>query len=262
MAEAIIAYFRAGKLGAREEDSQDRARGLEQRGSARCAVADGVSSAFRSGEWAARLVDSFLGLGVGAAPRLRADDLDDWFGRVQQDWNDRPPPPPTTPYAAEKARKAKGGSYATFVGCEIEGLESPEPRWAAAAIGDSVAFHVRDGVLLEHFPPVSEFGPNPAAISTRPERRAWMRRELLVRPAGEDPMRIGDLLFLATDAVAAWLLKQQCPQLWHRLAALDHPDVFAAWMTQCRRARTMDDDDVTLLRVEIAAGTNWLKVAL
>ncbi len=259
MAEAITAHFRDGKLFKSVETSQDRARSREDRRTARCAVADGATRAFRSEDWAARLVDSFLGFGVDGPIRLDPHDMDSWLGRMQQDWVDRPPPPPPHPPAPQNLAKR---SSATFLGCQIDGLDTRAPRWSVVAMGDSVLFHVRDGELLQQFPEISEFNNHPATISTRADLLEEMRTDLhFVTARDTAPLRHGDRLYLATDEVAKWIIRWQSPGLWGELAQLVNPDFFTAWMTQLRETRTMEDDDVTLLRVEIAmAGAEWVAV--
>jgi hypothetical protein len=79
-------------------------------------------------------------------------------------------------------------------------------------------------------------------------------------------LRVGDVLFLATDALAHWMVQrdEQDPhRLWTALSVLDHDYLFAQLVSQARAAQEMKNDDVTLLRVQvIAAPAEFLVVCL
>jgi hypothetical protein len=66
----------------------------------------------------------------------------------------------------------------------------------------------------------------------------------------------GDLLFLATDALAQWLLlvaPDDGLQLWALLDDLDHDATFAALVADQRATGRLHNDDVTLLRVRVSS---------
>src|SRR5206468_10642512 len=112
---------------------------------------------------------------------------------------------------------------------------------------------VRGGSLLTHFPPIdtADFGLSPSGISTRPAAVPQMLAEL---ECSSGPVRPDDLLFVATDAMAHWMLaeiaRDQAP-LWTLLAELDHDATFAALVADQRAAGRLRNDDVTLLRVQL-----------
>jgi hypothetical protein len=226
----------------------------------RCIVADGATEAYDARRWVEHLVASFV---ADSGPDLTHDGLRAWFERVQRMWVAGAPAGFATVIEEHKFRAE--GSFATFVGCRLTGLDGPDARWEAAALGDSVLFHVRDGWLVTHFPPigVDDFGLSPAGVGTHPGAIPAMLSGLEL---ANGRVRAGDLLFLATDALAHWLLLEsaQDPRaVWAVLTGLDHDATFAALVTDQRAAGRLRNDDVTLLRVElVTAGPRALVVSL
>ncbi|WP_322778198.1 hypothetical protein [Frankia sp. Cas4] len=215
----------------------------------RYVVVDGATEAYDAIRWVAQLVGSFV---ADTGPDLTPDGLCAWFEQVQRLWVAEAPARFAT--VIEEHKFHTQGSFATFLGCRLTGLDGPRARWEAAALGDTVLFHVRAGRLLTHFPPidVDDFGLSPDGIGTRPEALGPMLRALELA-SGE--VRAGDVLFIATDALAQWLLLETGrdeASLWAALAGLDHDAAFAAIVADQRAAGRMRNDDVTLLRVQLA----------
>jgi hypothetical protein len=213
---------------------------------ARLVAVDGATEAFDSVRWVHQLVSSFLG-DDGRPPALRAADLDVWFGRMQQRWVDEAPRQFANIFAERAFHDA--GSFATFLGCEVAGLGGPGPTWRAAAVGDTVLFHVRDGVAIAQFPRMAagDFGINPDGVFTLPSQRNRMRAGLAF---GDGALEVGDVLYLATDALAAWLVNADA-DVWRDLAGLEHWRVFRWMVADLRRRGALKNDDVTLLRAAV-----------
>ncbi|ONH31121.1 hypothetical protein [Pseudofrankia asymbiotica] len=226
----------------------------------RYVVVDGATEAYDAIRWVEHLAGSFV---AETGPDLTPDGLRAWFEQVQRLWAAEAPARFTTVIEEHKFRSE--GSFATFLGCRLTGLDGPRARWEAAALGDTVLFHVRAGRLLTHFPPidVDGFGLSPAGIGTRSAALGPMLRGLELA-SGE--VRAGDVLFVATDALAQWLLREVARDeaaLWTALAGLDHDAAFAAIVADQRAAGRMHNDDVTLLRVRlVTAESRALVVSL
>jgi hypothetical protein len=214
----------------------------------RLVAVDGATEAYDSIRWVGQLVGSFLGP-EGPSVRRR-DEIDAWFGRMQRRWVDEGPAQFASFFEARKFQDS--GSFATFLGCELHEVGRAEPRWYAAALGDTVLFHIRDGHLLAQLPALSarDFGLNPDGVSTQPAQRERMSQRLCF---GDGRLRVGDLLFLATDAVAACLIGAVAAgrDCWTELSAVEHPREFRRWVAHRRHSGEMKNDDVTLLRAEI-----------
>lgn len=155
-----------------------------------------------------------------------------------------------TPWYVQEA--AARGSFATFLGLQF--TETPdERRWRALAVGDACCFQVRGTELIEVFPlsDPDEFDSSPALLSSQVFRGSHGGHHLQVRTGS---VQTGDVFYLATDAVAEWLLGRVRfePDVWEGLADLDH-EGFAALVEDARRAGEMGDDDSTLLRAVVGA---------
>ncbi len=112
-------------------------------------------------------------------------------------------------------------------------------------------FQVRDGQLLTSFPIATsgEFGSHPVLVPTNPAREDFAALRVAV-----GPWQPGDVFLLASDALAAWFLREheRGTLLWP-LPLVDGRErdaVFAAWIDELRRAHALRNDDVTLVRVE------------
>jgi hypothetical protein len=218
----------------------------------RFAVADGATQGFGSARWAQQLVAGFVGADRAVRPpALSSPALGEWFESMQVRWRHDPRLAGASELQLIKLEEV--GSLATFLGCEITGLDGSRPRWNAVALGDTVLFHVRDHRLVAQFPRIAaeDFGFNPDGVHTKPEAIAGMLDRLLV---GMGELADGDLLYVATDAFAQWMVEaigRDHRSLWNVLAQVDHPDTFRTLVADRRRAGEMNNDDVTLLRARV-----------
>jgi hypothetical protein len=240
----------------------------------RCAIADGASESAFANVWARLLVRGF------GRRRMR-------LGRLRRLWQRATSGRPLPWYLETKILH---GAHAAFVGLSIREASpngqvteepAPEPAappewielppadetpvgsdeagsWRALAVGDSCLFHVRGGELLLVGPlgASDQFGNTPALLSSRSPDR--IRR-------GADDVNVlsgawqsGDNFYLATDALAQWLLAIQeagrppWVKLGELCAAGDTP-TFVRLVEELRALGDLHNDDTTLLRVEVAA---------
>lgn len=217
----------------------------------RFAVADGATQGFASARWAQQLVAGFVGADdPQSTPALTRDALYRWVGTAQGRWRDDPRSAEAS--SLQRIKLETVGSFATFLGCELSGVDGSRPRWTAVAIGDSVLFHVRRLELLTQFPniPADGFGYNPDGLSTRPQALEETFARLAV---GQGELADGDRLYLATDAFAHWMVRHAGDLLWTVLDRLEHPAAFRRLVADQRRAGAMTNDDVTLMRVRVTS---------
>jgi hypothetical protein len=149
-------------------------------------------------------------------------------------------------YAEEKARH---GAFSSLLGFCLE----PEDRgWRALAVGDSCLFGVRDNALAEAFPlsRSTEFHSRPILLSTVDRANAGIASA--VRET-EGLARPGDLILLMTDALAAWFLAEVelRRRPWVLLDRIGTPEEFEQFIDRMRDSRSMRNDDVTLLKIEV-----------
>lgn len=218
----------------------------------RFVVTDGATETYESRRWVDYLVGSFMSADRTCAtgwPDIERGSIGAWFKAMQDQWWAAPH---ATRDAIEKL-KLRQGTLATFVGGQITGLNTATPVWQAATLGDSVLFHVRDGNLITQVPELraADFASTPEGISTLPEKLGRMSEQLQIRDGYLEP---GDMIFVATDAFAKWMVTRveaRDRALWPLLGELTHPSVFDQLVAKERRNAAIKDDDVTLLRIRI-----------
>lgn len=221
---------------------------------ARFALADGASSAWRAGDWAAELVAAWV-MTPPSKPRSggRVEAFGRWLDALRRTSTLSAEPSVPQAWFAEAA--AERGAYAAFLGLALTGLGGRRPRWTATAVGDVCLLHVRgDGLLLAT--PVDD----PAAFGSHPDLLSSLTGAPIPDPVvAEGSLRAGDMLLLATDAVAAFLLRLDRLHpaadgaLWATVRRLDTPG-FLRLATEGIAAEQLERDDLTLVRIVMDQG--------
>jgi len=155
----------------------------------------------------------------------------------------------------QKARLADG-AFSTLLWIELTESEDRATTLRAFALGDTCLLHLRGGKVLRSFP-IEEsrmFGTEPPLLGSAPRQTA----DSLVFDTLEDICEPGDLLVLATDAVAAWCLQQLeagrplgLDSLWDMA-----PEDFERWITRLRGQQQMRYDDATVILLRNHATEN------
>ena len=213
----------------------------------RAAVADGATEAMLSGLWARCLVKAVCSSASPWPPdrmleRARAYWQTERNGYLAEREGCRP----LKWY--EETGLAKGSLAALcWVECQSKSsLFSRKGSYAAAAVGDVCLFHVRRGRLLESFP--LSVG---ATFCNRP---ALLATDAVVAPSfgmKRGYWRSGDVLLLASDALAAWLLANAAvPPVWERIVGTRSNESFSKFVAAARRRGELRNDDVTLLLIK------------
>jgi hypothetical protein len=216
----------------------------------RSAVADGTSTTSFSGIWAQQLVLSFASgrLEGGVLPTSLRPLQGRWLRKAQARLRGR-----ALSWYADA--KLKQGAASTLLGLDLRAAEPKQTtcRWRVMAVGDSCLAHVRQDRLLEFFPfaRVEDFTNHPDLISTRAD--AVERFDVKIR---EGEAAAGDSFYLMTDALAKWFLKEtdNGEKPWEVLRGFEaYPEgqAFSDWVRDRRQADAMDDDDVTVLRLDL-----------
>ena len=207
----------------------------------RVAVADGATESSFAKLWAVLLAESFVRSELAGA---------EFFERLEPArrlWRRRLAGRPLPWFATEKAAQ---GAFAAFLGVQIDAHQN---RWTALAVGDCCLMQV-DNVgkgmrVVKAFPlqKSSQFTMSPYLIGSRSNGELKDERIQITKGS----LRDGDMLLLATDALAAWLLKQHegGRPLWHWIyRKLGTPESFAA-MVAYGRKNGLRNDDFTLVRI-------------
>jgi hypothetical protein len=148
------------------------------------------------------------------------------------------------------------GAAATFLGVSLQ-IQTNTIR--CIALGDTCLFllrpnKARSNWTLELSVPMdssARFNDRPPLLSSRPDDNAATLFPYF--QVAEYPFLEGDILLMATDALAQWLLSQieQRQSEWLILLKLRDPQHFIAFINAQRQNTQMIDDDTTLLIVPL-----------
>ena len=219
-------------------------------GPAKIALSDGASeSAFARG-WAQILTRAFIYCPPDL-PGLDDTSLNLWLGQGAMEWH-RMVPWERIPWHGEA--KTRYGSLATLLGMNIS--QTPEPtgayKWRAVAVGDCCLFVVRDNALMLSFPlqDSGQFNNAPPLICSNPANNgrlwSWVRRE-------DGECLPGDLIVLASDALACWILQQNESggRPWQTLLSLGSDVEWDDWVLARRNDLSMRNDDTTFIAIKV-----------
>jgi hypothetical protein len=241
--ECDIKVFSCPKLGNSLEEYEDAwaHRPTRTPVGIRVAVADGATESSFAKLWAVLLAESYV-----RSPVIGAE----FFARLKPArhlWRRKLAGRPLPWFASEKAEQ---GAFAAFLGVQIDAHKN---RWTALAVGDCCLVQVDDVGkrmrVVGMFPlqKSSQFTMSPYLIGSRSNGESPDERIQICTGS----LRDGDMLLLATDALAAWLFKQheEGRPLWKWLyRKLSTPESFAALVAYGRK-NGLRNDDFTLVRV-------------
>ncbi len=243
----------------------------------RCyAVADGVADSFVPGPWARIIAKRFVERNGKFANK---EDFQAWLLDCSQQWQswieNRWVPTMHATYAMHAQHEPNGvwqdnllhdlqqGAQTTLVGCSlVSNTEEHDLPTSATvfAIGNSEFFlfspnHSGGYEIAETFPfsDPNEFASCPDTLVTaqRTEllERAWVRRKTM-----NINVFSGDIIVLATDALAKWLLMRvyQNSNKWLSLLTSNSAAEFEQRVREELHNGQLEDDDLTLLVIPIA----------
>jgi len=232
-AVADITVFRAAKRGQSWAEYEDAAAASSpERLPLHAAVADGATESAYARRWAQILAAGW----VEHAPRA-PDELVQAVPAWRQSWQRD---------ASEKTRgqpwyavaKIEQGAFAALLGLTLH----PSGAWHALGLGDCNLFHLRDDTVRLAWPL-----QDPDAFSHRPELLSSRSSPSEMTPdATQGTWTAGDTFLLASDAVAAWLLRVG-PPAGRTLDAAS----FAPRIRQARGDGALRNDDATLVRISL-----------
>src|SRR6202163_4226199 len=227
-----VATCVTSKLGEEADACEDVIRVRDLADGGRIGASDGATTSSFSREWATRLAEWFTRRTSHPDPEAiwRIVPL---LGRV---WGGDVESGPLRWHAEKKLPQ---GAFATLLGVTVTNR-----RWVAVALGDTCLFHVRKTELLASFPYTSsdDFAARPVlASSVQPATP-----ELMEHIAhAEGTLADGDMIVVATDALAHWLLRnaEVGQPAWDLFRSGDEAHL-AAVVDQERTDRRMRNDDV------------------
>lgn len=213
----------------------------------RCAVSDGATQTSFSRLWAKLLVNE----STQFKPSLKR--LGDAIHNAQLSWTNEIAKYDLPWHAEEKVKK---GAFATLLWLSINKLDDTGGTYKALALGDSNLFVIRKESLHISFPiqDSQRFGNDPILISSIPARNENMAERINIL---DDAWFVGDEFFLATDALAYYLLKkfEQNESFFSSLKEIlikqmVHYDSFQSWIQSLRENNELKNDDTTLIWIK------------
>lgn len=232
------------KLGNRESDCEDSfSFRTRQR---KFAIADGVSASIFSDIWARSVTNSAVTgkYDFFSDPNQFILDLmqkarEKWYGKIK--WE-------SLPWYLKN--KAVSGSYTTLVGLQF--AKSGEHfEYSSFAVGDSVLFHWIDGNDYSSYPLTTpqEFNNTPSLVWSGKGHPMPLQFKLkapkIISHSGK--LKQGETIFLATDAVAKWLMEYNRFSEVHEL--MDSSFEMTELFTREINAKRMRNDDTTLVSI-------------
>jgi len=212
----------------------------------RCAVADGATEASFSASWARLLIRAYCKGQWGGRRMFRT------LARLQTVWRQELDALQLPWYAEEKLRS---GAFASLLGFTLVApFEENGGGWMAEAVGDSCLFQVRSDEVITAFPMsrAAEFNSRPHLIGSIASSNEHLLEHVRKARGGWEP---GDIFYLMTDALACWFLNRveagDQPWLELTIAGAGGQSSFAAWIDHLREERSIRNDDVTLLQVNV-----------
>jgi hypothetical protein len=147
------------------------------------------------------------------------------------------------------------GAQTTIIACQVMAQADDGVQVDLAAVGDAVALHARPAgagwELVTAFPITdpAAFGVQPGTLPTSGDpiwqARAWADLRRLTLTAQPE-----DVMLLATDTLAGWILRDPAGRI-ARLLALPDAVAYETLIAEERQSGEMNDDDMTLLIVPI-----------
>lgn len=203
------------------------------------ALADGASESYDSQAWARLLAQAYT---------IDQQVSAQWVAERVRTYSDS-----TDVASLSWSRQAafERGSFATLLGLELapNGLEVD-----VLAIGDSLAVHVRDGLMVASFPfkfP-EEFDARPQLMSTLSTANAFVvAPDFFTQNSTTWQVQTGDQILLVTDAIGHWILahKEALADLYPIISV----EEFEQLVVARRQDRSMRLDDSTILRILVDA---------
>jgi hypothetical protein len=222
--------------------------------SGRAAICDGVSTSLFSGRWASILARAAVHDPPNVNDRAA---LEEWLGQQRAAWAATID---EHSLAWHQKPKLLDGAGSTLLWVEVTGSDTADGvarprRLRCYSIGDCCLFHIRGGRVLETFPlqDSARFEDHPKVL-----RSVFKRSDTVDFEAMETQCHPGDLLVLASDAIACWTMRQieaGIPVDWEAYWQLSNAD-WQQWTVELRQDNQIryDDSTVVLLRISGESG--------
>jgi hypothetical protein len=216
------------------------------------ALADGAGTTLFSREWARFLVQQYI-----STPFFSANpfELQWWIELAQKGFAKQELDVTSLPWTLQK--KAREGSASTFAALCITSVQAASVSAQAFVLGDTCIFIGKEATQTVHAFPLletAEFEKAPNCFSSLPRKFSRSHHRCL---SHQVQLCGNDIIILATDAVARWLLSHtDASTRWRAFQGLAgmSETTWGPFIIGCRERREMADDDSTIIVVRFHAG--------
>ena len=218
---------------------------LEREPVIKFAISDGATESSFSKEWSSLLVSCYKDMPFDIA------NLPLTINAISERWQLKTSAIELPWYAQQKL---ENGAFATFLGITLN-LE--EQTFESVSIGDCTLFQVRNDELIRSFPitSIEDFGNTPSLFATNSKFQTDYEKS--VKYLKGEAIRSGDLLILASDALAMWLFKRlsEGEKPWLILFILlkyeNYQTDFSDWIFNKIKDKEMKNDDISVILINI-----------
>lgn len=218
------------------------------------AVADGAGTTLFSNIWAKILVQHFL-----TTPLMNHDpfEVEWWVRQVQEQYKPMVPELGNMEWNALQKMQNQG-SHSTLATVRLSRIEPTSVHAQLLVFGDSCVLigKARTG-HVQSFPldNPSDFEQAPICI---PSKRSIFNRYFHQCQIKQVELEAGDVVMLATDAVAKWIVSAGSSRYTQPMKAFQDvvaqtPDTWAAFIMECRARQEMIDDDSTAMIIALTS---------
>lgn len=259
---AFIDGFQVQKAGNDPKENEDAwcstGRGEFVGQTLRAAVADGATEGILSGAWAHTLVRTFC-----RSPFDPIADVRLYLERAYRAWKRwrrlyvRRRATGSRPIQWYEEPGLASGAFSSILGLILEAPQGEAlGKWRAVAAGDSCLVQVRGNKVVHRFPVerAEGFNNRPRLLCSHPSNDTDPGPSYVLK---DGTWMVDDTFFLMTDALAHWLYREHeaGKASWAILRdfGTDMQRVpFSEWIQLMRNQGSMRNDDVTLLRIDLA----------
>jgi hypothetical protein len=244
------------KAGNRDQENEDAlfpASGIGETDSDKPStfiVADGATQTSFSGVWARCLVEAC------AKNRLNEFHFLQSIENARDIWQQSFDGKEIPWHAVEKIRQ---GAFSALIWLEVH--YSPlHPgsafSWKALAVGDCCLFIARNQSIYLSLPlqNLSDFSQSPVLIPSKKERLDSIKGKI---QTARGSLKRGDQIILASDAIAAWIMKQSQSEgllfleMIQSFKNANDGIGFARWVNSLRKSGELKNDDTTMIFIEL-----------
>ena len=208
------------------------------------AIADGVSTAPFSQTWSNNVVKKFIEKPF--ASDLNEQKLKDWLEDIRKEWSSEIDQRKSPKMILERAKEVGGST--TFLGMIIQEMKKKYQKLQLFGIGDTNMFLIRNKRIKYSFPVTSVESFTDQTIGLCSIDNASQK----IPELKEFNAKRGDIVILATDALAKWIFKyykKGGEYSWKRI--LKNKNDIQNFIDKLRDAKKIDDDDTTCIIIKI-----------